>query len=240
LCADPRQAIARLPHWLHETYGVELRFGTVVDSISLPLVQTSCGQTFCVERALVCSGIDFQTLFPEAFRNSEIRRCKLQMMRTVPQPGGWRLGPHLAGGLTLCHYGAFQACPSLPRLRQRFESQYPAMLHHGIHVMASQNHLGEVVIGDSHEYDDAIEPFDKVEIDTLILDYLHGLVRLPEWTIAGRWHGLYAKHPTRPLFTAQPQPGVTILVAPGGAGMTLSLGQAEQWWDGTVGPATRS
>jgi D-hydroxyproline dehydrogenase subunit beta len=87
------------------------------------------------------------------------------------------------------------------------------------------------VIGDSHEYDDAIEPFDKPSIDALILDYLKGMVRLPDRTIAAKWHGIYAKHPTRPLFTAEPQPGVKVVTAPGGAGMTMSFGFAEQLWE---------
>ena len=107
----------------------------------------------------------------------------------------------------------------------------PEFVRLGIHVMAAQNFLGEVVIGDSHEYDDAIEPFDKPAIDALILGHLRGMVRLPDPTIAATWHGLYAKHPTLPLFTADPLPGVKIVTAPGGSGMTMSFGFAEQVWE---------
>ena len=74
---------------------------------------------------------------------------------------------------------------------------------------------GEVVIGDSHEYDADISPFDKPEIDDLILKYLRGMLRLPDWHIASRWHGIYAKHPTKPFVTAEPQPGCVVAVAPG-------------------------
>jgi FAD dependent oxidoreductase TIGR03364 len=197
----------------------------------MPRLRTADGQTWEVGRVLVCGGTDFQTLFPAVYAGSGIRVCKLQMMRTGPQPGGWRLGPHLAGGLTLCHYDAFADCPSTPRLRRRFEEELPAFVRHGIHVLASQNHLGEVVIGDSHEYDGAIEPFDKAEIDGLILDYLGRMVCLPDGRVAARWHGTYARHPTLPLFTAEPQPGVTVVSAPGGAGMTLSFGQADELWE---------
>jgi hypothetical protein len=149
----------------------------------------------------------------------------------VPQPAGWRLGPHLAGGLTLCHYPAFRICAALAALQQRVAAECPEYVRYGIHVMASQNHLGEVVIGDSHEYDEAIEPFDKAVIDGLILDYLRRMVRLPDETVAGRWHGHYAKHPTLPVFCARPRPGVSIMTAPGGAGMTLSFGLALDWWE---------
>jgi FAD dependent oxidoreductase TIGR03364 len=231
LCVDPRQAIARLPAWLHETFGVQLRFGQTVVGVEMPEVRTASGERWQADRVLVCGGVDFQTLFPAVYAASGLRRCKLQMMRTAPQPDGWRLGPHLAGGLTLCHYSAFQDCPGLPALQRRIHETMPEYLRFGIHVMASQNHLGEVVIGDSHEYEDEISIFDKSMIDDLILRYLRGLVRLPEWTIAQRWHGTYARHPTLPQFTAEPQKGVTILASPGGAGMTLSFGLADEWWE---------
>jgi hypothetical protein len=87
-----------------------------------------------------------------------------------------------------------------------------------------------VVIGDSHEYDEAIEPFDKAARDALILDYLRQMVRLPDWAPAGRWHGLYAQHPTLPVYSAEPRPGATVVASPAGAGMTLSSGLAEDWW----------
>ena len=229
-CVDPRRAIARIPGWLAETFDVKLRFGSVVTSVEGSEARTSDGERWSFERAVVCGGADFRTLFPDVFEGSGIRLCKLQMMRTVPQPDSWRLGPMLAGGLTLGHYASFQACPSLGELKRRFAETMPEFVRLGIHVMASQNSPGEVVIGDSHEYDDAIEPFDRPIIDDLILGYLRGMVALPDPTIAARWHGIYAKHPTKPLFTAEPRPGVKVVTAPGGAGMTLSFGFAEQLW----------
>jgi hypothetical protein len=57
------------------------------------------------------------------------------------------------------------------------------------------------------------------------------MLRLPDWTIAQRWHGTYAKHPTLPQFVADPEPGVRIVTATGGSGMTMSFGLAEEMWD---------
>jgi FAD dependent oxidoreductase TIGR03364 len=230
LALNPPDAVARLPRYLAEVHGVHLRLGTAVTGIEMPRVRTAGGETWRADRVFVCSGTDFETLFPATFAASGIRRCKLQMMKTRPQPGGWRLGPHLAGGLTLCHYKAFEVCRTLTAVRARVSATMPEYVKYGIHVMAAQHNGGEVVIGDSHEYDADIDPFDKPRIDELVLDYLRGLVRLPDWHIAARWHGVYAKHPTRLFVTVEPQPGCVIAVAPGGAGMTLSFGLAEDWW----------
>jgi FAD dependent oxidoreductase TIGR03364 len=231
LCVDPRQVVARLPEFLREAHGVTLRFGTAVTAVEMPCVRTAGGETWEVGRCFVCSGVDFATLFPAEYAACGVRGCKLQMMRTVPQPGGWRLGPHVAGALTLCHYKAFEVCPALPALKRRVAEQLPEYVRYGIHVMASQNQLGEVVIGDSHEYAQDVTPFDKTRIDELIVAYLRKMVRLPDPTVAGRWHGYYAKHPTEPFVSIGPQPGCHIMTAPGGAGMTLSFGTAEAWWE---------
>jgi FAD dependent oxidoreductase TIGR03364 len=230
LAVNPPDAVARLPRYLAEVHGIHLRFGTAVTTIEMPRVRTAGGETWRADRVFVCSGTDFETLFPAAFAASGIRRCKLQMMKTRPQPGGWRLGPHLAGGLTLCHYKAFEVCRTLAAVRARVVATMPEYVKYGIHVMAAQHNGGEVVIGDSHEYDADIELFDKPRIDELVLDYLRGFVLLPDWHIATRWHGVYAKHPTQLFVTTEPQPGCVIAVAPGGAGMTLSFGLAEDWW----------
>jgi FAD dependent oxidoreductase TIGR03364 len=231
LAVDPRDAVARITRFLVETFGVRVRFGTAVTAIEMPHVRTAGGETWRADRAFVCSGTDFETLFPDVFAASGIRRCKLQMMRTGPQPGGWRVGTHLAGGLTLCHYKSFEVCSTLAAVRARTAATMPEYVKYGIHVMAAQNERGEVVIGDSHEYDADISPFDKAEIDALVLAYLGQMLDLPDRTVAARWHGVYAKHPTRSLVTAEPQPGCVLAVAPGGAGMTLSFGLAEDWWE---------
>lgn len=231
LAVNPPEALGRVPHFLAETLGVQLRFDTTVTAIEMPTVRAAGGESWRAERVFVCSGTDFETLFPDVFATASIRRCKLQMMRTRPQPGGWRLGAHLAGGLTLGHYKSFEVCASLGAVKARIAATMPEYVKYGIHVMAAQNDRGEVVIGDSHEYDADISPFDKPEIDELVLKYLRTMLRMPDWQIAARWHGVYAKHPTRSFVTAEPQPGCVIAVAPGGTGMTMSFGLAADWWE---------
>jgi D-hydroxyproline dehydrogenase subunit beta len=233
-CVDPREVVAGLPAWLQKAYGVHFEFGVAVRSYARPLVGTSA-QDWSAEQIFVCTGDDFQTLYPEAFAGSGLTRCKLQMMRTAPQAGSWRLGPMLAAGLTLGHYPAFADCPTLPVVASRFRAELPEYGRYGIHVLVSQNGLGELVLGDSHEYGDPVEPFDKQEIDDLVLRYLATFLRPPELRIAARWHGVYGKHPRQPWFIARPADGVTVVTGLGGAGMTLSFGLAERVVKGLEG-----
>ncbi|MFO0798518.1 MAG: TIGR03364 family FAD-dependent oxidoreductase [Gemmataceae bacterium] len=224
-CVDPRQVIAELPAYLTRRHGVAFHFGTTVLGYDAGRVTTT-GETISAKRLVICTGEDFRDLAPQAFAASGLVRCKLQMMRSAPLPE--RLGTMLAGGLTLRHYGGFAACPTLPALASRFDAELPEYGRHGIHVMASQNEAGEVVIGDSHHYGDVVSPFDDPRVDDLILDYLRGFLNLPGLTISARWHGVYAKHPTAAWVAARPAPGVLAVTGVGGAGMTLSFGLAER------------
>jgi D-hydroxyproline dehydrogenase subunit beta len=227
---DPPRASAAIAAHLRGAHGVDIRFTTTVVGIDMPGVVTARGERFEAPLVIVCGGADFETLFPDLWAASGTRRCKLQMLRTRPQPGGWRLGPHVAGGLTLAHYAGFEICPSLPALKLRLAESLPHHHAAGVHVMASQNEAGEVILGDSHDYHTPLDPFDTEAIDDLILDYARQMLRLPDWSIAARWHGVYAKSPDAVHFTGEPQPGCFVMGSPGGAGMTLAFGLAERWW----------
>ncbi len=224
---DSREAIVALTNYLRETYAVRIEYNTTVVGVESQSLTTAEGQRWRFEDAFVCGGPDFLTLFPEVFAQSGVRKCKLQMMRTVPQPNNWRMGPHIAGGLTLRHYANFQSCPSVGKVRDRFAAENPDLDKYAIHVMAAQNGLGEVIIGDSHEYDSDIEPFDKPEIDELILEHIGRLIELPDPRILRRWHGFYPRHRTVAQYTNQPMDHVRIVLNSNGLGMTVSFGLAE-------------
>ena len=221
LLVDPRLVVGALPQFLEQKYGVEFHFGKVVTDI----------QKLAADQVFVCSGDDFETLYPEVFAESGVTRCKLQMMRTVRQPAGWELGPALAGGLTLRFYQSFKVCSTLPALEARIAAELPEYDKYGIHVMASQTADGAVTIGDSHEYGLDVDIFNKEEIDRLILTYLQGFAKFPSMEIAERWHGVYARHFDRPFYLARPEPGVSIVTASSGKGMTVSFGLAEMLYE---------
>jgi FAD dependent oxidoreductase TIGR03364 len=235
LCVNPRQVTRTLPRWLNEQYDVRFCFETAVQNIE-PLAHsrlqlTTDSETHApFDRVIVCGGTDCRLLFPQLFADAKLPLCKLQMLKTIAQPAGWRLGPHLASGLTLRHYRNFEICRSLAALKERVAAETPELDRYGIHVMASQNDAGEVILGDSHEYDAEAEPFDKPLIDNLILRELQKIMHLPDWTIAERWHGFYVKNPAAPIFEAEPLAGVHVSTGLGGSGMTMSFGLAQRAW----------
>jgi FAD dependent oxidoreductase TIGR03364 len=227
LTVDPRQVIGSLPKFLTERYGVQFFFNSAVQRVETSLVEA--GRQRCeADLIIVASGDDFQTLFPEYFRQSGITRCKLQMMRTRPQPEGWALGPSLAFGLTFKHYPTFQICSSLQALKERIARETPEFERWGIHVMVSQNSAGELTLGDSHEYGLAVDIFDKPAVNELILDYARKHLRVPSLEIAETWHGVYAKHPEHAYMRFPPEEGVRVVTVTSGIGMTMSFGIAEE------------
>ncbi len=231
LRVNPRVAAADITSWLESAHGVQMQFGTPIVHVEDGKVAAADGTEWHAEQTVICSGSDLRTLFPDVLAKSGLKLCKLQMLRTVAQPNSIQQHAHIASGLTLRHYNSFEHCPSLQSLKQRIADENPALDRYGIHVMATRSANGEFILGDSHEYGDDIAPFDKEEIDELILRELQAIMRLPDWTIKERWHGVYAKHPDLPIFRADVQPGVVVCVGPGGAGMTMSFGLAEKTFE---------
>jgi FAD dependent oxidoreductase TIGR03364 len=227
LAVDPRQVLAELPAWLIRTFDVDFAFGAAVLRYELPRVITTKGD-WSARRLVLCTGADFRDLAPVAFAESGLVPCKLQMMRSQAFGDRFEVGTHLAAGLTLRHYASFAKCPTLPALARRQSAELPDYIRFGIHVLVSQNERGELTLGDSHEYGDAIEPFDNPRIDELILAYLRNFVTIPDLTITARWHGIYVKHPTAAYVVARPTPETLAVTGLGGAGMTLSFGLAER------------
>ena len=231
---NPRLAVARLADWLSAKFGVNIRFSSRVLSVESgtkgPMVNLEDGQSIESDCVVVATGSDFQELFPKQFAQSGVKSCKLQMLATKTQLNGWRIGPHLASGLTLRHYDNFRICSSIKTLRQRIANESPHLDKFGIHVMASQTEDGRVILGDSHEYGSDISPFDKDAIDSFILEELRKVIFLPNWQIEERWHGIYAKYPAGFAFESEPLPGVHVSTGTGGSGMTMSMGIADRFW----------
>jgi FAD dependent oxidoreductase TIGR03364 len=230
MIVESRVAVGEIAKYLAEKYDVEFNWNTAINRVEHPIV-ISGTRTWEADEIFVCSGADFETLYPELFSATNITKCKLQMLRLAAQPDGWRIGPSLCGGLSMTHYPGFQVAPSLPQLKKRYEEQYAEYLHWGIHVMVSQNGGGELTIGDSHEYGLVHDPFDKAFINNLITGYLQTFANFKDWKLMQSWHGIYPKmmNGETELIT-EAEPGVTVINGLGGNGMTLSFGLCEQFF----------
>lgn len=227
LRVTPPTAIRAAAAYLADGHNITFHYDTAVTQVDTGQVTAAGGSTWTADRIVIATGAYFQHLFPAEHAAEKLRLCKLQMMLTESQPPGWKLGPHIASGLTLRHYLSFRHCPTLAAVKERFAKDAPQLDRYGIHVMASQADNGGLILGDSHEYDDDIEPTDKAEIDALILQELQKIMNVPTWNIAKRWHGLYAKHPAQMCFVREVRPDVLVVNGFGGNGMTLSLAFAE-------------
>lgn len=229
LNVESRTAIPAMWAWLERQAQVTMLRGVGAASVAPGVVCATDGRRLEASAIYVTAGRDGVSLYPELYPRESFAPCKLQMLRTVDQPGGWRIGTHIAGGWTLRHYKSFSACPSLPALSERISAEQPEFDRYGIHIMLSQHANGDLVIGDSHVYGDAITPFDDERIDCLILENAAKLVSAPTWDISHRWHGVYLKRMDgKSTLVARPEPGVTVINAVGGMGMTLSFGLAER------------
>ena len=86
ILVNPAQALSRLTAFLREHHGTSFYFGTEVHQAEAPSIETTAGK-FHADRTLICSGTDFETLFPVTFRESGITRCT--SARASRWPTGW-------------------------------------------------------------------------------------------------------------------------------------------------------
>ena len=224
---DPREAISFLPGYFQETSGIRFLWGKAVTAVR-PGAITIGSENAEADLIFICSGSDFETLYPEQFAKFPLTKCKLQMMRLIEE-GSPRIGPALCGGLSLIHYNSFAIAPSLEILKRRYLEEMPEYLNWGIHVMIAQNKTGELTVGDSHEYGLSPDPFDRKYINDMILKYLQQFCQLKNSHLTETWNGVYGKltNGQTEIFDS-PEPGVYIINAVGGAGMTMSFGLTEE------------
>lgn len=225
---DPREGIKNLPAYLNNKYKIQFHWGTAVTNVRKNKI-TSANKEYEADLICICSGADFETLYPEVYQSQPIIKTKLQMMRFQHKDPNYNIGASICGGLSLLHYKSFRASSALTKLRLKIEEEIPEFLKYGIHVMVSQNNKGELTVGDSHEYALDFEPFDKIEINEMILSYLKKMMHIEEWKMIQSWNGIYPimTNNASELFL-EVEPGVYILNGIGGHGMTMSFGFAEE------------
>jgi FAD dependent oxidoreductase TIGR03364 len=230
---EPRGLFRRLIPWLVREWRIEYRPATaaidVWENAGEACVRTATGAEMHARHIVVCNGSDLRTLFPDRFTAASFQRCKLQMLRTVPQQQV-PLPTTVASGLTLRRYPAFAVCPSWTRLNQ--EPVAAGVLEAGIHILAVQDADGSLVIGDSHEFStgDFSEVLDA-RIEGLILSEAHKLLQLPTWAIAERWHGVYSMPGNAELHRETMHGVIHLVTGIRGKGMTTGPAVARETID---------
>jgi len=227
---EPRSLFRRLIPWMTRELKVEYRPATVAVGVTAvggeACVRTADGSELHARHAIACNGADLRTLFPERFAAAGFERCKLLMLRTVPQPQP-RLPTTLASGLTLRRYPSFRLCPSWSRLEE--EPAAPGVLERGVHILMVQDADGSFVVGDSHEYSggDHNEILDA-RIEALILQEARKLARLASWEITERWHGVYGMPKDAELYRATIDGVIHLVTGIRGKGMTTGPAVARE------------
>jgi FAD dependent oxidoreductase TIGR03364 len=231
---EPRGLLQKLIPWMGKELRVEYKPATVAVNVATvhgqASVRTAAGEEFRARHVVVCNGADLRTLFPEKFAAAGFERCKLLMVRTVPEPPA-RMPTTLASGLTLRRYPAFQMCPSWNRLKEELPA--PGILERGIHILMVQDPDGSFVVGDSHEYStgDFKDTLDA-HTEQLILAEARKLARLKSWEITERWHGIYGLPRDSELYRENIDGVVHLVTGIRGKGMTTSPAVARETIDG--------
>jgi FAD dependent oxidoreductase TIGR03364 len=230
---EPRGLFRRLIPWLTREWRIEYRPATVAVDIQArsgeATVRTAAGAELRARHVIVCNGSDLRTLFPERFAAAGFQRCKLQMLRTVPQPQV-RVATTTASGLTLRRYPAFARCPSYSRLSE--EPVGPGVREAGIHILAVQDADGSFVVGDSHEYSTGdVNEVLSMSIETKILSEARKLLNFPSCEVAERWHGVYSMPHDAEIFRETIDGSIHLVTGIRGKGMTTGPAVARETID---------
>jgi FAD dependent oxidoreductase TIGR03364 len=226
---EAKTAIPRLTRWLAEALGVTFAFGVQVRAVDPPRVETSAGPIEAGAVA-VCPGSDFTGPFADRLATYGLTKCKLHMLRAAPLPGTYRQSAAVMNDLSLVRYPGYAALPEAVELTERLEADALAghALAHGIHLIAVQSADGTLVLGDSHAYSDAPDPFQRGEVDDAILNQARATLALDDLRVTERWTGVYAAARGRENLIDRPGPDVRQVVVTSGTGMSTAFALAEE------------
>jgi FAD dependent oxidoreductase TIGR03364 len=234
ISVEPRTMVHRVRQMLIQDFGLEFMNNTLVKNCDIEngvcKIQTADNQTFYSEKVALCSGYEFKILFPEIFKASQMKICKLNMMQTFPMPEV-KLNGNILSGLSIRRYDSFKSCSSYKNLiTPEWQKPYQQW---GIHLLFKQAINGSIIIGDSHEYADTDEnaklPLGiDMEINCLILKEAKRIMNLPNWKIQNYWAGYYAQSADGGAFEHQISNKIFISTGIGGKGMTTGAGYSRK------------
>lgn len=228
---EAREALPRLAAWLAEAHGVVFAPPALVIGAEPGRVRTSAGE-IAAQLIFACPGDEVMALFPALAEEHRVTRCKLQMLRLADP--GYRLRHPLMSDLGLARYEGYAALAPAQALTARLDAEQGDLRAAGIHLIAVQSADGSLVVGDSHDYGDAPDPFQHERIDALILDEFRAVLGAAP-AVTERWIGIYASSPRQNWFTREIATGVHASVVSCGAGMSTSFAIGEQVVQAAIG-----
>ncbi|GHC84646.1 oxidoreductase [Pseudorhodoferax aquiterrae] len=226
---ESRTAIGLLARWLAEAHGVVFRFGEAVLEVATPRVRTARGLLFG-ERVVVCTNTELHGLFAERLAPHGLRLCQLQMLRVEPEPG-FRLPGAVMADLSLVRYHGYSRLPAAAPLLAQLRREHAESLEHGIHLIVVQSADGSLVVGDSHHYGAAPEPFAQERVDALILQHLRATLRLRSCKVRERWVGVYPSSAETDCLIDRPNEATRVVLVTSGTGASTAFGIAEEVLD---------
>ena len=221
---EARVAIERLRLWL-TMRGVRFHMDRAVRQVETGRVYLD-DRELMGERVVVCPGADLRSLFAKTFSRLKTRLCQLQMLRIRP-PHRYVLGAAVMSDLSLVRYPGFRDTPGAGRLEDRLRQEVPRSFQHGVHLIVVQSTDGSLVVGDSHQYGDAISPFESNEAEELILAEMQRVLCLGHYAVQERWTGIYPSG-SQDAFIETVLPGVQLLSVTSGTGMSTAFALAEE------------
>jgi FAD dependent oxidoreductase TIGR03364 len=225
LRVESRDAIPRLAAWLAEAHRVTFLRDAAVTAMEMPQIHTSRG-TVAADRAVVCPGDDFNSLYAERLGGYHLTRCKLQMLRLADP--GFRLPAAMMSDLGLGRYRGYADLPAAAPLKARLAETQADHVRHGIHLIVVQSADGSLVVGDSHHYAATPDPFSRSEVDALILAEFTAALGIAPPPAVERWIGTYASAADRPVLIDAPEAAVRIAIVTCGAGASTGFAIGEE------------
>jgi FAD dependent oxidoreductase TIGR03364 len=224
LRVESRLALPRLAAWLEAAHGVAFAWGAAVREVAPPRIETSRGRIEA-EAVVVSPGDDLASLYPEIIASHGVRRCALSMLRLADP--GVRMPATLMSDLSLTRYLGYSRLPASDALAARLRASHARTLDRGVHLIVAQGADGELIVGDSHDYDDVAIPFQRAEVERLILDEFEAATGLAAPPVVERWTGSYASAPGAGVIIESPAPDVRLVMVTTGNGASTAFALGE-------------
>lgn len=229
--ADPRYMIHQIHSWMKTLPNFSIHYQTLVKEIDRK--GNSCkltdklGNFYEAEKVILCSGSEFEILYPELFLQSDIELVKLQMLRLSSQ-NKVKIPGNILTGLTIRRYESFEECPSFQSIKSK-EDPNSYWKKWGVHILFKQENDGTIILGDSHEYADVknkndIDFYIRNEVNEYFVEEGKKILNLDTWQIDSAWLGIYSQCKENDLYQNTIDDKVHIVTGIGGKGMTGSAG----------------